>query len=73
MILKTSESTESITWLRKRGVGVGDNGNDDSDSDGGDDGDHGDEHSPQGSGQAHLQTHQLIQPGLWSSIMRLIE
>ena len=59
-MLKTSGSTESITRPGKDGVGV----DDDSNGVGGDDGDHDDEYSPQGSGRAYQQTHQLIRAGL---------
>ena len=63
-MLKTSESTESTTRPGKSGVGVG--------GDGGDDDGHDDEHSPRCAERAHHQTHQLAQPRLQSSIMRLM-
>ena len=68
-MLKTLGSTESITRPGKGGVVVGCDG----DGDGGDDGGHNDEHLPRGSGQVHQRTHQLVRPGLWSSMMRLME
>ena len=68
-MLKTSGSIESTTRPGKVEVGIGGDGG----SDGGDDGGHDDEHSPRGLGQAHQQTHQLIRPGLWPSMMRLME
>ena len=64
-MLKTSESTESTTRPGKGGVGVGGNG--------GDNDSHDDKQSPRGSGRAHQQTHQLVRPGLWSSMMKLME
>ena len=68
-MLKTSGSTESTTRPGKGGVGVGGDGG----GDGGDDGGHDDEHSPRGSGREHYRTRQLVRPGLWSSMMRLLE
>ena len=68
-MLKTSGSTESTTRPGKGRVGVGG----DSGGDGGDDGSHDDEHSPRGSERAHQRTHQLVRPGLWPSMMRLME
>ena len=68
-MLKTSRSTESTIRPGKGGVGVGSDGG----GNGSDDGGHDDEHSPRGLGQAHQRTHQLVWPGLWSSIIRLME
>ena len=68
-MLKTSKSTKFTTKSRKGGVGVGGNGN----GDGGNDSSHNNKYSPCSSGRAHQQTHQLVQPRLWSSITRLIE
>ena len=68
-MLKTSGSTESTIRPGKGGVGVGGDGG----SDGGDDGGCDDEHPPRGSGRAHQRTYQLVQPGLWPSMMRLME
>ena len=68
-MLKASGSTKSITRTKKSGVRVcGDSGRDS-----GDDCGHDDEHSPRGLGRAYQQTRQLVRPGLWSNMMRLIE
>ena len=64
-MLKTLGSTESTTRPGKGGVRVG--------GDGSDDGGYVDEHSLRSSRQVHQQTHQLVQPRLWSSMMRLME
>ena len=72
-MLKTSGSTESITRSGKDGVGIGGNGGADGSGDSGDDGGYDDKHLPRDSEQAHQRTHQLVRPGLWSCMMRLIE
>ena len=64
-MLKTLRSTESTTRPGKGGVGV--------DDDSGDDSGHDIEHSPRGLGRAYQRTHQLVRPGLWLNMMRLIE
>ena len=54
-MLKTSGNTESTTWLRKGGVGVGGDGRAERDDngDGNDDGGHDDKDSPWCSERAH--------------------
>ena len=67
-MLKSLRKIEFITRCKKSGVEVGTNESDD----GGDDSDYDDKHSPYGLGQTYQQTHQLPQPRLRSSTMRLM-